>query len=158
MREIGMKCGKFAIVDDSDYEAVAALRWGFTDGYAVHYVKKNGKVRPMLMHRFLLNPPAGMQVDHINGNRLDNRRENLRLATTKQNCMNKAKRSDSRNRYRGCVYHPTYKSRPWQAKMRIEGKSTSLGYYATEEEAALAFNNAAKKHHGEFAKLNEICL
>lgn len=102
----------------------------------------------MFMHRLILPPPAGMQVDHINGNKLDNRRENLRLASNAENCRAARERKVYTNPYRGVSWKAA--NRKWQAAVCSDGKRKYLGLFDTPEEARDARNRAAKLVHGEF--------
>lgn len=129
----------------------------------------NGKFRKSFLHRWIFgeeNIPEGMQIDHINGNPLDNRKSNLRLCTLMQNMVNR-KSAHPHSKYNGVCYNNgktrrvntgSYRciDRPWRATITIkagEGK-TNIGTYATEEEAAIAWDKVAYKHFKEFAQLN----
>jgi hypothetical protein len=117
-----------------------------------------------VLSRVLLSAPRDKQVDHINHDPLDNRRHNIRLCTASENARNKRVRTDSQSRYKGVtrVKGGTYDGsrcgevRRWRAYARVDGKVTSLGYHATEEAAALAYNDYASKEFGEFAYLNDV--
>ena len=145
------------LVDIEDYEYLNQFSWNCYGGYARTFRrrKEDGyKLRSNTIHRLILNNPK-LDVDHINGNKLDNRRSNLRLATPLENNRNQkkiVKRCSSK--YKGVVYHS--RDLKWQAQIRIEGKRLFLGYFKCEEEAALAYNKAAIEHHKEFAVLNVI--
>jgi hypothetical protein len=153
MRFIDLKGGYRAIVDDEDYEFLSQSNWSRNNkGYACKKVRINGKPRNCYMHRVLLNAQKGESVDHINGNRLDNRRENMRLATVSQNAMNRALSSRGNNRYKGVSLHKG----KYEAKIRFNKKYIYLGRHVKEEEAAKAYNEAAKKYFGEYARLNQI--
>jgi len=107
------------------------------------------------MHREIMDAPAGMEVDHINGNGLDNRKCNLRLATSSQNKRNQRKqRRKTSSKYKGVYWHK--RDKVWVVRIQAEGKEKYIGSYKTEQEAALAYNEAALKYHGEYAKLNEV--
>jgi hypothetical protein len=112
------------------------------------------------MHRLVMNAPEGVLVDHINGNGLDNRKVNLRLANHAQNHWNAGKKNMGRpthSRFKGVYLHTAKKTgrQRWLAQIRIEGgKRISIGYYDDELDAALAYDEAARKYHGEFAYLN----
>jgi hypothetical protein len=105
------------------------------------------------MHRLILNPPAGFVTDHINGNRLDNRRINLRIATHRQNCQNQRPKG-LHSQYIGVTKIRQGKWERWMAQIRHDGIRIHLGYFTDEIEAARAYDQAALAHHGEFASLN----
>lgn len=98
----------------------------------------------------LVNPPEKMRVDHIDGNPLNNQRSNLRLATPAQNKHNSRKRKATSSIYKGV----SKLKNSWKAQITVHGKTTRLGKFETEKEAALAFDEAARKLQGPFAKLN----
>ena len=100
----------------------------------------------MYLHRFILNAPDELQVDHRDGNTFNNTRENLRLCTCSQNNQNKGKISN--NRFKGIWYEKSMKK--WRARVQLSHKKINLGCFKTEEEAHVAYVAAAKKYHGEF--------
>jgi hypothetical protein len=105
------------------------------------------------MHREVANTPDGFMCDHINGNALDNRKANLRSATAFQNCWNARKHSKScSSKYKGVWFHKGI--RKWTAMITVRRKRIHLGVFEDETEAAKAYDKAAKKHFGKFAKLN----
>jgi hypothetical protein len=105
------------------------------------------------MHALVL-PGVGL-VDHINGSGLDNRRENLRPATASQNGMNKKAKRGSRSPYKGVTFlADTKRSRPWAAKIKVGEKFLDLGRFTNPRDAALAYDQGARKHFGEYARLN----
>lgn len=165
--------GVSAIVDADDAERVAALKWYAARdrhksgdkyyGQSVMYLgggRSNAVNKTVKMHRFILKMEDGdrHQVDRINGNTLDNRKSNLRICTKTQNSWNSPKERPSSSRFKGVHYNNTRKTchRRWRAGIAVNGKYIRLGSFHTEEEAALAYNEAAKMHHGEFASLNVI--
>lgn len=101
-----------------------------------------------------MKPPKGTQVDHRNGNGLDNRKWNLRICSHAQNNMNRGKQKNNMSGYKGVSWHELGKQ--WMAHIKIHGEETYLGLYPTKEETALAYNKGAKVYYGEFAKLNII--
>lgn len=105
------------------------------------------------LHRWLADAGASEDVDHVNGNGLDNRRENLRMATQAQNSRNARKRSPGTSRYKG-VNKDATSSPPWRARIRVNYRLICLGRFSTEEEAARAYDEAARRHFGEFACVN----
>ena len=106
------------------------------------------------MHRLVINAQKGTMVDHINRNRLDNRKENLRLCTMQENRRNSAKKKGSASPFKG-VMRVTHRP-AWRAFIKYDDKNHYLGYFKSEVEAAQAYNEAAKEHFGEFAVLNQI--
>ncbi len=98
--------------------------------------------------------PEDMEVDHINGNGLDNRRKNLRICTRLQNVRNTPKRKDTQSKFKGV--HFLKKRDKWIARIQVEGKRINSGYFNTELEAAKRYNELATKYHEEFAYLNPV--
>ena len=140
----------YTIIDVGDFGLALSRRWGLSDrGYAVH--RSNG--RSVWLHKLLLGDAAqGREGDHKDGDRLNNRRSNLRPATVQENAYNKKARS--RSGYKG-VYLCSNSAR-WMAQITVEKKTYHLGCFSTPADAARAYNEAAVKHHGEFACLNKI--
>ena len=130
--------------------------------YARAYIKRHGG-KSTALARAIMNPPIGLEVDHINGNPLDNRRENLRVCTRSENMRNR-KKTTQKYRFKGVTYHASgnYDGSKggncgrWRAYTRVMGKRVWLGYHATEEDAALAYNAYASAAFGEFARLNDV--
>jgi hypothetical protein len=143
--------------DASDLPLVSSWRWSISGkrrGYAYGekvLTTKAKRVR-VLMHRLILGALDGEQVDHKNGDGLDNRRENLRFCSRSQNCANKPKYVGNASRFKGVIYHR--QTGKWRAVVTVQYKAVSLGLHATEELAARAYDAGAKKHFGEFANLN----
>lgn len=157
MKEILLSKGKVAIVDDEDFDRISVHKWSFlSSGYAYRFERgKNyrttGSEKCILMHRFILGIDDSREVDHINRNKLDNRRQNIRPCTSSQNKFNKEKPLSNRSGFKG-VY-PHTKGR-WKASIKIMGVQKHLGIFTRKEDAARAFDIVAKKYHGEFAVLN----
>jgi hypothetical protein len=156
MKKIPLTKGKFAIVDDDDFEFVSEHKWYCnSNNMAVYECRIDRTKIRFLMHRVIMDCPDGMEVDHINGDRLDNRKENLRIVTRHQNMLNRKVRSDSKTGYKGVEYKSDQaRSRPYAAYIRIDNKKKTLGHYKTAEEAAKIYDEAALKYHGEYANLN----
>lgn len=137
-KRIPLTRGAFAIVDDEDFEWLTYLSWFCTsNGYAKTSI---GKIQ-FYMHQLIMNPPYDMTVDHINCKKLDNRKENLRVCTMKQNNQNIFKRRTS-NPYKG-VFWCRYTSR-WFAQISIDHKSKFLGRHKDAKTAARAYDTAAR--------------
>ena len=146
----------FALVDGDDYERVSYLKWRLHPrGYAqagMGYGRKGTKT--LLMHRLILNAGAGHanEIDHINGNKLDNRRENLRVCKPGQNKANMPPKSDNKSGFKGVSWSKNAKK--WAAFVKWRGHSRYLGYFDNPVDAARAYDDAALEQWGEFAKLN----
>jgi len=145
----------FVKVDDEDFEPLNQWKWTITEkGYARRRVP-DGRRRNLLMHRSILNAASGVLVDHINGDKLDNQRANLRLCTLTENCRNRKPNLDGTSKYRGVGWSKN--ENKFRARIKIGGgQRVALGYFKSETEAAMAYNEAALKYHGEFARLNII--
>ncbi len=157
-RRIPLTQGKYAIVDPDDYRSLSKYKWRIskTKGKNVTYAERsirrpNGKYSRILMHRQLIDVPDGYVIDHINGCGLDNRRANLRLATVAQNAWNTKKRNP-RSGYKGVCF-ASDKGR-WRASIVCNKKRIHLGYFRDKRQAARAYDKAAGKYHGRFAKTN----
>lgn len=152
--------GKQTMVDDEDYQFLNQWKWyTTTKGYAarrVHYpsTRDNQKFKGFLMHRVIAFAPDGTQVDHINGDKLDNRKANLRLATNAQNQMNKVTQSNSTTGYKGVSFEKSIGR--YRAYINFQGKRYNLKTFKTPEQAAEAYNIKAKELFGEFALLNIV--
>lgn len=160
MREILLNQGKVAIVDDSDYEFLNQFKWHAHQNhgrnwYVERLINQDGKRKELFMHRVILNAPKGMETDHINGDGLDNRRCNLRICTTSENQQNQRVQSRAKSsKFKGVSWRA--REQKWRAGIQIHTKQIMLGYFVSEIKAALAYDEAAKKYFGEFAKTNFI--
>lgn len=159
MKTIPLSKGHEAIVDEEDYEALAIFKWSAQEVpgkvYAKRAVGSGPRHRTLLLHRVITGAEQHQLVDHINGNGLDNRRSNLRIANKSENGQNqRTKRANTTSRYKGVHF---YKSRnKWVAEIKHKGVRRSLGYFESEDDAARAYNAAAVETFGEFAALNEV--
>src|SRR3990167_8659481 len=142
----------FAMVDDVYFEwLMNGPKWraykDFSVLYAIRDVVLNGKRTSEKMHRLILQAPQGFEVDHKNGNGLDNRLENIRLCTRSQNACNSSLRKDNKSGFKGVEFHKG--TRCWRARICVEGCRTELGYFASLKEATFAYNQAAIRLHGD---------
>ncbi len=156
-RKISLGERKFTIVDPADYYRFNIFNWcPNEDGmniYAVRLVSvPERNIRIVSLHREIMNHPKGLLVDHKNRDGLDNRRANLRVATKSQNTCNRRKKKNATSRYFGVHFDKRHSL--WAANIKCRGKRIWLGYFDNEIDAAKAYDAAAKKYHGEFARLN----
>ncbi|MDQ0154944.1 HNH endonuclease [Robertmurraya andreesenii] len=155
MKEIPLSKGRVALVDDDMFDYLNQWSWFYhKNGYAMRSYRKDGRYMKDRMHRLVLNAPKGYDVDHINGNKLDNRKCNLRIATRSQNNYNKTTQSNSSSGFKGVSW--SKQRNKWRARIHVNKKEIHLGFFEYAIDAALAYNEAAIKVHGEFARLNEL--
>ena len=152
--------GNFVLIDDDDYDQITQWKWSLRGRYAVRFIYKRDsttgkhKQHRVWMHRAILSTPADLVSDHINGNGLDNRRVNLRVATEQQNKQNRRSKRTSSSVYVGVSWSSKY--RRWIAQLVHNGSKIFGGYFITEEQAALIYNHFAYKYRGDFAHTNLI--
>jgi len=162
MKYIKLTQGKYAIVDDEDFEYLNQFKWYASKNRNTFYAKRNiylggGSQNPKstyeVMHRVILNISSKQkQVDHRNHNGLDNRRQNIRICTASENGQNRKSYKNTSSKYKGVSWHK--KTKKWVAHITVNKKLLSLGYFKDEHNAARAYNNAAISHFGEYAYLN----
>lgn len=157
MPEIMISKGHVTIVDTEDYPLLSKYRWfalprGRTYYAYGHVGRESGKVISAFVHRLILNAPVGIQVDHINGDGLDNRRANLRLCTIAGNQHNRHTAWGA-SKYKGVTWHK--QKGKWQAQIQSNYKNIFLGLFDDEVAAARAYDVAALNLFGEFARSNE---
>lgn len=157
MKKIKLTQGKYALVDDDDFERVNQFKWCYrsesknNNGYAIRAVNKT----TISLHRFLLNlEDRQIQVDHVNGNGLDNRRVNLRNCLHLQNGKNRRIGNNNKSGYKGVCFDK--KACKYKSEIKADEKRVWLGYFNSPIEAAKAYNAKALELHGEFARLNII--
>lgn len=162
MKEIPLRNGGTAFVDDEDEAFVRQFNWIQTTPDAVTYAvtsqKIGGKWRLIKLHRLLLGLKIGdgVIVDHIDGNGLNNQRGNLRICSHQQNLRNqdRTEKPYKTSKFKGVCWHK--KNKKWIAGIFINKKKIYLGQFESEEDAAAAYNAAARKFFGEFARLNSV--
>lgn len=154
--QIPLTQGKFAIIDEADAEAVLAHKWYAVrrrnGWYAAFAVGPKHSRRQVLMHRLLLGDRDGSHIDHVNGDGLDNRRENLRHVSVAQNQWNRSRPRNNSSGFKGVSW--VAQKQLWRADITANGISRCIGYYSTKEDAARAYDMQARALHGEFAVLN----
>lgn len=158
MKKIPLTQGKFALVDDGDFERVSAFKWCFCNGYATRkqHIRYDGKkrIRKMVyMHRFIMETQDGLETDHRNRDKLDNRKENLRICTRNENGRNRTARGENnKSGYKGVSW--SNPNRKWRVYIKVNNNNMYLGYFNDIIEAAKAYDIAAKKYHGDYANMN----
>jgi hypothetical protein len=150
-RLIPLTQGQNAIVDAADFEWLSQWNWyaHWSPGTKTFYAVRNKSPN---MHQLILGCGTDDDIDHKNNDTLDNRRNNLRKCTHGQNAANTKRRT--KWGYKGVVFYPTARKHKWSARIVKDGKHIHLGMFLTVEEAAKAYDAAAKIYHGEFAQTN----
>ncbi len=146
--------GYAAVVDDSDYDLVRQSKWLFIgSGYAGRFVTIDGQKKLLYLHRFLLNAQPEQRIDHINCDRLDNRRENLRLVTLFQNQQNRKCPLGTSSGKKGVSWNRTQGK--WHVRISVNGTRMHLGYYDDLETAARLYDAAARHFFNGYARPND---
>ncbi len=156
-RRIRLSRGQYAKVDVEDFEKLNKHKWCAIPKRDTFYAKrqgyKNGRQTTIAMHQQIMGFPPRRFVDHRNHDGLDNRKANLRIATPRENAYNVRKMLKScSSKYKGVSYDKD--KNLWRAYITYNGKRIYLGYFVNEQDAAKAYDNAAKKYHKDFASLN----
>jgi len=159
MKKIPLTQGQVALVDDHDFEELSKFRWcahkkrnGY---YAVRCPMIDGKQKMVQMHRVIFGvTDPKILIDHADGNPLNNCRDNLRVCNHSENGRNQGKQKNNRSGYKGVFWDK--RKEKWGASIRTRDRRINLGYFSTAELAAKAYNEAAKEHHKQFAKMNPI--
>ncbi|WP_238537859.1 HNH endonuclease [Zavarzinella formosa] len=158
--QIELAQGHTAVIDDEDADMILSHKWHASRGSCgkVHAVttawdRDKQKHHNIRMHRLILGAKPGEMVDHITGDTLDNRRQNLRICTNAENQQNSGQRRGS-SKYKGVAWYSRHGK--WRVMFNWKGKTHFVGYFDSEVEAALAYNKAVLPLAGEFARLNII--
>lgn len=156
MKKINLGDGFFAWLDLEDYERLHKYSWYLkSKSNSMYSVRFITRTKSVYMHHDILKSHPGMIIDHIDGNGLNNKKENLRIGTYQQNAQNARKTNkDTTSKYKGVHYRKPMKK--WVARIGVNYKRISLGYYVLEKEAALAYNTKALELFGEYARINTI--
>jgi hypothetical protein len=156
VKEITLSDNTSVLVDDDDYERLSQWKWSANgNGYAVRNERyEPKKYRKQYLHRAIMNAKPGEIVDHINGNTLDNRKDNLRICDLRGNAQNSRGKKRMYSQYKGVSFDK--RRQKWVAQISVDTKNVSLGGFTVELDAALAYNKAATEHYGEFAQINII--
>lgn len=152
MKRCLTKDGKHTFyVDDDDYDETVKYIWTYNNG---GYITSKRKGKIFRLHRVIMNCPDEMEVDHIDGNMLNNCKSNLRICTHAQNVCNRLPSIGFTSKYKGVAWHSSVGR--WQGYINFNKKRTYLGLFVSEKDAALAYNKKAIELHGQYAKLNVI--
>lgn len=152
MKELTLTNTKLtAKVDDEDFERCLPFPWFLNRRGYVVYSPDSGK-HYVWLHRFIIGSLDNYLIDHINRDKTDNQRSNLRFVTPSQNAQNRKLNNDNSSGFRGVAWN--FHHQKFQAYIRVQGKQKHLGYFKTKEEAAVEYNKAALANFGECAALN----
>lgn len=156
MRRIPLSKGKYALVDNKDFDWINQYKWAITNNknshtfYAIRMCHKKEKYfsKSIRMHRYIIKAVPGEIVDHINGNGLDNRRKNLRIVSNANNVVNQRLHKNNTSGHRGVSW--SKRDKKWYAYIMVNYKTIALGKFTKKNDAIVAFKKAAKKHFGIF--------
>jgi len=154
MKKISLTQGMFAIVDDEDYDHINSFRWfAHKERHGIYYAYRNASIKNSYtrMHRMILRARSNFEIDHINGNGLDNRRCNIRLCSHAENLRNQT-RIHGKSKYKGVWWDKN--NNKWSCGLTFNYKQIWIGRFISEIEAAKAYDNKAKELFGDFAYLN----
>lgn len=148
MLVVGLTQGKVALIDKADHELVNRWKWSYDP---TGYARRNERGRKVYLHRQLMGEPIDLEVDHINGDKLDNRRRNLRVCTSAENKRNTGIRRTNTSGYKGVTWQKNRQK--WKAQIQYEGVNRHLGLFINKEDAARAYASAAESLFGDFARV-----
>lgn len=152
MALITLTNGQKTLVDDSLLETLSLKQWSCKKTSGKLYAMRKCSGKMIAMHNVVLPVKKGSHTDHINGNTLDNRKANLRECTPAQNIQNSVLRKDNKTGFKGVHWHK--KNRHFRTRIEVNGKRISLKTHKTALDAAKAYDNAARKYYGQYARLN----
>jgi hypothetical protein len=155
MKEIQLTQGKVALVDDEDYERCMQYKWCAVYSHRDTYYAKRALPLTRVMQplaSFIMCVSKGVIIDHIDNDGLNAQKHNLRVATQTENKRNARKRANTSSQYKGVSW--SKRNKKWRAYVRYKHTQIYLGYFVNEIDAALAYDDAARKYYGEFARTN----
>lgn len=145
----------YTMVDNEDFDFLSEFDWYIHNGYACCHIKQqDGQYKTTRMARLIMNASIGQLVDHIDRDKLNNQRNNLRFANKSINSLNRDLQSNNKSGFRGV--HFEKQTNKWRAELHSYDKHIRLGRFVDPKEAALAYNKAAKEFFGDFAVLNVV--
>ena len=160
MKKITLTKNQYAMVDDTEYRNLSKHKWQANKQkhgwYAQRSIRRNGKLTKEYMHRAIMKPEKGQQIDHIDHNGLNNQKFNLRIVTHRENTLNRKPYENTTSRCKGVFLNK--QKNLWISQIKINGKIHVLGYFHAEKLAALAYDLAARRVFGEYAYTNNIPL
>lgn len=152
VKTIQLTQGKEAIVDDIDYAHLSQFKWHYKKtGYVARGLYCGGKMRTILMHREIMNPPPDALIDHIDGDKLNNCRSNLRIATNQQNQCNRKRQANNTSGYKGVCW--SKQDKKWCARIRFSDKRYHLGFFDTPEAAHKEYCAKSMELHGKYGRV-----
>ena len=154
MKSILLSTGKRTVVDNEDFLKFSKFSWTAANGYPARYIYIDGKKTCVYLHREIVRCVKEKVVDHINGNKLDNRKSNLRVCSQSENLMNKGLIRTNTVGYKGVYWHK--KGKKWMSAIGHLGKQVYIGLFPSKTTAARAYNKKAIELFGEFARLNPV--
>jgi hypothetical protein len=144
-----------SLIDDEDAPKIRGFGLHVNSkGYVEIRWQEDGSLKSMLLHRLVFGECSGKMIDHINGNPLDNRKQNLRAVTRAENQQNSKLYKSNTTGRKGVIWHVA--ARKYNARIQVNGKRINLGYFDTAEEASTAYESASKKYHGQYARTNHF--
>lgn len=153
MKELKLINGQVALVDDEDYEWLSQFKCYLFKNKKNLYAEVRTTKKRILLHRLIMKAEKGTMIDHIDGNGLNCQKQNLRFCNNSQNLSNRGVNINNTSGYKG-VCSPSVGRKKWKACITVNNKSIHLGCFDDKKDAAIAYDEAAKKYFGEFARLN----